>query len=421
MLNCQNIMLLIRLKPGYPQRILAGIRQYAIGFDHWMWLGVSPELKAIDLINKRRPDGIIGTIRTPQIAQAISRLNIPSVDVGGFLQHPPGASVGADNIKVGAAAAEYFLNKQYRHFAFVGPQNVYFSRQRHRGFADVLQTHGHAVDSLFVNAFHDFSNSQNQPVEWTGEIPKVRQWLKQLGHRNRPLAIFCSHDEYALAVLSTCRVLNLHVPDDIAVLGTDDNDLVCALANPPLSSVHYNVESIGYQAAKLLDQMLSGQVKKPQSLTVPPTAITVRGSTDRLLISDSDVATAMRLIRSHINVRLRVTDIVMATNTSRRTLEMKFKKYLGHGIHQEILRARVELAKKLMRETDLPLKAISARAGFMDRNRMLLAFRTLTGMSPGVFRDQLGRISSYTAELPEQRDSQRDAIVNVTAESTTRH
>jgi LacI family transcriptional regulator len=421
MLHRQNIMLLIRLKPGYPQRILTGIRQYAIGFDHWIWQGVSPELKAVELINKRRPDGIIGTIRTPQIAQAIVRLKIPSVDVGGFLRNPPGGRVGADNIQVGAAAAEYFLNKQYRHFAFVGADNVYFSQQRYQGFAEVLQAHGHVVESLFVNAFHDFSSSQNQPVEWTGEIPKVRHWLKRLGHRQRPLAIFCSHDEYALAVLSTCRVLNMHVPDDIAVLGTDDNDLVCALANPPLSSVHYNVESIGYQAAKLLDQMLSGQVKRPQSLTVPPTAITVRESTDRLLISDSDVATAMRIIRSHINGRLRVTDIIHATNTSRRSLELKFKKHLGHGIHQEILRSRVELAKKLMRETDLPLKAISARAGFMDRNRMLLAFRAMTGMSPGVFRNQLGQVSSYTAELSGQRELQRDAIVNVATGSTARH
>ena len=420
MLNRRNIMLLIRLKPGYSQRILTGIRQYAVGFDHWIWQGVSPELKAVQVIKSRRPDGIIGAIRMPQIAQVIARLNIPSVDVGGFLPHVPGGRVGADDIKVGAAAAKYFLKKGYQHFAFVGTGNMFFSDQRHEGFVSVLRAQGHAVDSLFVNAFHDFSSSQNQPVEWTGEIPKLRSWLKRFDRRQRPLAIFCSHDEYALAVLSTCRVLNLHVPNDIAVLGADDNELVCTLANPPLSSVRYNVELIGYQAAKLLDQMLSGQVKTRHLLTVPPTAITVRESTDRLLISDADVVSAIRIIRSHSNGRLRVTDIVNATGTSRRSLEIKFKKYLGHGIHQEILRWRVELAKKVMRETDLPLKAISSRAGFMDRNRMLLAFQAMTGMSPGIFRHQLGQVSSYTTHLASPREASPDTVYATVVENPER-
>ena len=386
MIQRHKIMLLIRLKPGYPQRILAGIRKYAIGFNHWLWQGASPDTKAIKLIKDWKPDGIIGTIRSSRMARELEALRIPTVDVGGFIEQSESVTVGPDNVQLGKMAAEYFLGKNFTNFAYIGTGNALFSRQRQQGFLATLQRAGYSCQSLLINAFHDFSSSRHQPVEWTGEMPVVKRWLNSKFRRQYPLAIFCSHDEYALAVLSICNDLGISVPDEVAVLGTDDNELVCALANPPLSSIRYNAERIGYEAAKVLHTMLTSGQPSRETITVAPANIVVRQSSERLIFYDADVAAAVRVVQAHAGGRLRVADVVNAVCISRRSLEIKFKKSRGHGIYQEILKSRVDLATKLIKESDLPLKTIALRAGFTDRNRMLRAFRAVTGMAPALFR-----------------------------------
>ncbi len=386
MLQRHKIMLLIRLKPGYPQRILAGIRKYAIGFNDWVWQGASPDTKAIQLIKDWKPNGIIGTIRSENMARTLAALRIPTVDVGGFVEQSNGVRIGPDNVQLGKIAAEYFLAKNFTNFAYIGAADAFFSRQRRQGYLAALQQAGFSCQSLLINAFHDFSHPSHQPVEWTGEMPLVKRWLKSKFRRQYPLAIFCSHDEYALAVLSICNDLGISVPDEVAVLGTDDNELVCALANPPLSSIRYNAEHIGYEAAKVLHGMLADGQLQPTAITISSANIVVRESTERLMPCDADVIAAVRVVQRHAGGRLRVADVVNAVCISRRSLEIKFKKSRGHGIYQEILKSRVNLAAKLIKETNLPLKTIAARAGFTDRNRMLRAFSAITGMAPASFR-----------------------------------
>ena len=385
MLNRQKIMLLIPLKPGFPQQILTGIRKYTIGLNHWTWRGVAPEAKAAELIRQWRPDGVIGWIRNPEVVHALLDLKIPSVDVAGFLQEVPGGRVRPDDFQTGKLAAEFFMKKGYKHFAFFGVPDLLFSQQRQNGFAKTLRSAGFSCDSLLVTAL---AVSRRASIQWSDVIPEVGPWVKKIKRQKRQTAIYCSHDEYALSMLSSCGNLNIRVPDDVAVLGTDDNDLVCSLATPSLSSVHQDIGRIGFEAAKLLDDMLNGSADPHVSITIPSSTVTMRESTDRLTLSDADVTAAIRIIRANDSRRLKVNEIVEGVATSRRSLELKFKKYLGRGIHEEILRARVDHAKDLMRETDLQLKAVATRAGFTDRNRLLHAFRAMTGMSPSVYRRQ---------------------------------
>ena len=382
MANKKKIALVFWPKVGNQHLFLTGIRQFEVGFYHWMWKGFSPVNSAIPLIRAWRPDGIIGMLETPELARACRRLRVPVVDVGERLEHQPCIQICVDSWKIGEMAANYFLERRFQHFAFCGAAGTHFAQERHRGFAETLEKADMKCPTIW---FKVGAGVPQTTVAWAQPDPKAARWLEKLP---RPLALMVSNDQLALMVLSTCSQANIRVPDDIAVLGVDDDELMCAMANPPLSSIPLPAKRIGYEAAAVLEAMMAGESVPDEPVVLPPLPIVTRGSTERLAVSDPDVSKALALIHANVGKRFRIIDIADNLGVTRRALERKFRRELSTGIQDEIRRSRVERVQTLLRDTDMTPYSIASKCGFANRTRMGVVFRQYTGTSPAAYRKQ---------------------------------
>jgi LacI family transcriptional regulator len=194
------------------------------------------------------------------------------------------------------------------------------------------------------------------------------------------------HDPMGLQILEACAQIPISVPDEVAVIGVDNDDLLCDLSQPSLSSVVPDTARIGYQAAELLDRMLGGEVVRPQDIQVTPLGVETRQSTDVLAVSDPDVVQAIRYIREHACEGIDVGAVVKKLAISRRVLELRFRELLRCTPHEQIVRVRIQRAMQLLAETELPLKTIAERAGFNDVEYLSMAFKRHSGLSPREFR-----------------------------------
>jgi LacI family transcriptional regulator len=209
-------------------------------------------------------------------------------------------------------------------------------------------------------------------------------WLKQLP---KPVGLMGCYDIRAREVLDACMLAGLAVPDEVAVIGVDNDDLICELAEPRLSSVIPNAHRTGYEAAALLERMLAGERVPPGAYLIPPVGIVTRHSTDMLAVDDPHVAAALRFIRERACDGINVEDVVAAVPLSRRVLETRFKQLTSRTPHAEIQRVQIDRVKQLLTETELTLEAAAHRCGFRHSEYMSVVFKRITGMTPGRFRE----------------------------------
>ncbi len=223
-------------------------------------------------------------------------------------------------------------------------------------------------------------------MEWKRSAHRVREWLEKLP---KPVGILTANDIPARELADACQRFGLRVPDDVALLGVDNDDLECGLSWPSLSSVATPARRIGYEAAKLLDELMAGKPAPREPMFLPPIAVVTRQSTDTLAIDDPAVVAALRFIRAHATGKICVDDVVGHAVEGRRMLEYKFRDFVGHTILKEIRRVRVERVKELLRDTDLSMPAIARRSGFATPQRMAVVFRETTGLTPSAYRQQV--------------------------------
>lgn len=385
----RNILLVFTPKAGYQQDVLEGVRQYTARLPRWSLKGVyQNHPNIIRLIQRRQPHGILGLIEHEDMGEVIANLGIPTVDVASCIRNSPGAQVKIDNTKIGSIAAEFFLAQGFRNFGFLGESTALFSRERHEGFVAALKVAGADCISKFLV---DREKKYGGDDEWFGVSSKLGTWLKSLP---RPTALLCSHDQYGLIVLNTCRRYDLSVPFDISVLGVDDNALMCHLASPSLSSIRQPGLQIGYQAAKLLDDIIHGEADPHTILTLDTPGIVHRDSTRSQAIADPDVSKALRIIHQNCGGRITVDTLADAVTISRRTLEMKFRRVLGRSIWAEVLMARVNSAEKLIRQTDMKMAAIAHRVGLANVAHLTRIFQQQIGCTPSDYRRRFNDCSN---------------------------
>jgi LacI family transcriptional regulator len=378
----KKIALVFWPKVGNQHLHLIGIRQFAAGFSHWIWKGFAPENSAIPAIRAWKPDGIIGMLETPELAHACRRMRVPAVDVGDRLDQQPCFQVCVDHGKIGEVAANYFLERRFQSFAFCGVAGAHFATERQRGFERTLQNAGRECHTTW---FKPDYGVPKQSAAWVEPAPGVARWLAKLP---KPLALMVSNDQLGLAILSACGDADMRVPDDIAILGVDDDELMCTMANPPLSSIPIPAKRIGYEAASELAAMMAGYPQSDGPLILPPLPIVPRASTERMAASDPDVRKALELIGANAGQRFCVQDIADRLAVHRRTLERKFHRELSTGIQDEINRSRIQKAQLLLKDTDLSIAAIASKSGFVNRTRFGVLFRHHTGTTPATYRRQ---------------------------------
>jgi LacI family transcriptional regulator len=275
------------------------------------------------------------------------------------------ASVVNDDIEIGRISANYLLNKGYKHFAFLG-DGVHLSRQREEGFRATLNQHGFGCTTMFG-----------------ASDAKILDWLKTT---EISTAILCSDDYASFRVMRNCWLMDIPVPQHLAILGVNNDETYCLSSSIGLSSVMLASEKIGFLAAKLLDDLHKGDASPDTIIRVPPLNVISRISTDMQSIQDNLVRKALCYIQDNVHRSIRVNDLLDYLSVSRRTLERRFKEKLGHSPHFAINRARVEVAKKLLEATDMKMEDIAEHCGFSEARILYRNFRMVAGVSPAKYR-----------------------------------
>lgn len=377
-MNPKRIAIVLELAVGYREDVLRGLWKYVDIQQDWVCHGMGVQARELALLRKWKPDGVIAGIDTRDVGISLQRLGKPIVDIFNCFNLSKIVKIGVDDPAVGRMAAEYFLRRSLKNFGVTGRMPFQFSEEREAGFADTLKAAGFSYTTPGAAAPSiSWSAALSSDVDQT-----LQRWLSELP---RPAGIFAITDTWGFQVLETCRRCGLRVPDDIAVLGVDNDSLRCQMARPPLSSIATAPERIGYQAGELLGQMMAG-AERPKCKLLPPTQVIERQSTNILAIDDVDVLAAVRFIRANTQHSIGVSEVLRVVPLRRRTLERRFQKCVGRSILGEIQDSRIERARALLTSTDLKLSAVAVRSGFGGAQQLCRVFHRITGKTPAEFR-----------------------------------
>ncbi|WP_166831756.1 XylR family transcriptional regulator [Thalassoroseus pseudoceratinae] len=377
----RSVALLIETSNSYSRGVLEGITQYVRHHERWSIFLPEQERggRPPQWLGRWNGDGIIARIETDEIAASLRKTKLPVVDVSAARHLPDIPWVETDDNAIAELGVQHLLDRGFRNLAYCGDPGFNWSNWRRDKFRSLVESAGVAVnvyDSL----------SRNDPkYSWNREKRGLAKWLSGLP---RPIGVFACYDIQAQKLLEVCRELDIAVPEEIAVLGVDNDQLLCELSDPPLSSIICNTQRTGFEAATLLDRMMNGEQIDSAPVLVAPLGIQTRQSTDILAIDDPDIATALRFIREHALEGINVADVVRRVALSRRVLESRFKKILGRSPHEELTRLKLARIKELLSETDLSLSEIARRTGFDHDEYMCVFFRKLEGMPPGKYRSK---------------------------------
>jgi LacI family transcriptional regulator len=363
----------------YCRGILRGIKRYAEGRPQWTLLLLGPERQALDELRAFRPHGVIAFVFTYALRNALVRLRKPLVNVGGVLPSLDVPRVGVDNVGGGRLAAEHLLERGLRHFAFLGHARHAYSLDREAGFRQALEAAGYGV------ACHHERGSFD-PMGDLGRLSRDRQLYRWLSSLPKPVGVFACSDTWGIQLAEACLQTGLRVPEEVAIVGALNDDLLCELARPPLTSVVVPTEHIGYEAAALLDRLLAGDKPPQRPLLFPPVGVVTRQSSDVLAIEDPAVAAAVRFIREHGHQPIQVGDVLKAVPVSRRSLERRFQKVFKRTLWEEIRRVHLERAKNLLANSALPMADVAERAGLQSAKQLSVVFREETGLTPTAYR-----------------------------------
>lgn len=383
----------------YRIKAYRGVIRYARENTNWeifvndQSFSLTHQFASYDDLLRLHIDGLIFADQKTHTCSQVAKLNIPAVNINGYRGSQRISGVSSDDPEVGRMGACHFLEKGFRSLAFCGPGNWNWCRKRAETFAGETER-AQKKCSLFLPDYafdddYEYESDANPNRHWTTPS-ELRNWIDSL---EKPVGIMGCHDQRALHALEACKDLGLRIPNEVSILGVDNNLLLCEASEPSLSSVDLDPTRIGYEAAQILDRMLTGQIVKPCHTIVPPKGIVTRMSSDILAVEDPILARALQYIQTQKINNIGVDNVVEASGVSRRTLERRFKNYFGRTINREIGYQRIEFAKTLLFDTHLSIDAIASQCGFRYATYFSQIFEKETGDSPGKWRLKNKRIS----------------------------
>ncbi|MEO7597908.1 MAG: DNA-binding transcriptional regulator [Opitutus sp.] len=376
-----KVALLFETTNSYARSLLIGIGEYIL--SHGPWRVSYAELGTLDAppvwLANWHGQGVIVRGENRRLAQAVEKLSMPVVDLTPSRLLPRAPWVKSDDAAIARLAAQHFLERGFRTFAFCGEARFSWSNRRGEQFSFLIRGAGHPC--------HSYAPSEPLPNS-DDEVNAIADWLNQL---SKPVAVFACYDNRGQQVLEGCRRQGLSVPEEVAVLGVDNDEVLCVLSPPPLSSVALNPRRTGWEAAALLSLMMKGDKVEAAAHLIPPVGIVNRQSSDILAVADPKIAGALRYIREHACEGIGVSDVLRHCPMARRALETRFRKLLGRTPHQEILRVQINRVKELLVGTELPVWEIADRTGF-DPEYLSVVFKQSTGVAPSDYRKSYGVI-----------------------------
>jgi LacI family transcriptional regulator len=370
----RDIALCMELTDFYEHGIARGVVRYAKSRPDWRLFGYGWMFRPLTDLKSWKGDGVIARVETSRDADRIASLGIPVVDVAGAYRRPGFRHVTNDDVRTGADAAAHLMACGFQRFAFLGVSGTIWSEDRRRGF---IQGLGAGQLPQFNRSLDWWENPHESTVAF-------EEFLSGLG---LPAALFACNDTTGLRATERAHRLGINVPEGLAILGVDNEDILCELASPSLSSIMLDCEAIGFRAAAGIDAILDGSGPAEGSrVSVPPREVAERESTRTFSCPDPIVARAVTFIRARAHEGIDVRDVVRVAAASRRSLEIRFRAATGRTIHDEIARARLSRARRLLKATTLTVEQVAAASGFGAVQRFHSAFRSSTGMSPGEWR-----------------------------------
>lgn len=374
-----QVAIAFALSEPHQVRILRGIKTFAEQQENWAFT-FSPEHfgSSIEALRHWPGDGIIATLTTRREARLASEMNIPVVNLSGMLRETGLSRVMVNQEAIGQMAADHLLERGFRHFGYFGVQRVWWAQQRKQGFMDRVEKAGGKISVLETPISpRDLESAQ----EW---FKPLDAWLDALP---TPVGIFANIDLRATMIIDSCMRLGLRVPGDVAVIGVDNNEVICDLCQVPLSSVSRSDHEVGYQAASLLNDLMQQDTRETQEILIPPDRIVQRRSTDMIAIDEPQIAAAVQYIRENTEEPFGIERLVQITGKSRRWLTQHFRIALSCTPYEYICLVRVEQAKKMLASSEkIPLHEIARRCGFSETRNLRHVFERFTKMTPASYR-----------------------------------
>ena len=377
-----KILLLTDFSSGYGRSLLEGVVRYAREAGPWVFYRMPLYYRelhgdegVVRWAEEWGADAIIAQLTDVDL-NVLNRLDIPII-VQNYKERCHGLSnLTGDYYGTGVMAAEFFIRKGYKAFAYYGFTDTVWMRERGEGFRDAVSEKGYPVYT-----FDD--GRQLSDGQWNFDAERVSRWLLDLP---KPIALFACDDYYALQITEVCKMYNIDIPGDIAVLGVDNDNLLCNISDPALSSIELDVENGGYEVGKLLHQFFEKKITAPADVIIKPVRIVSRGSTERFAVSDKYIGQVLAYIDENYCNPLSVDDLIRIIPYSRRVLEKKFKSETGMSVYQYIQQQRIEKFAALLITTDLPLTEAAAGAGFPDYKNVSRIFVKMKEMTPLQYR-----------------------------------
>ncbi len=355
------VLVVLPLEYGYYRDVLHGIGKF-VGERWRLFLSSGERVARSELVSPEGIDGFIAAVSWPHSASLFGALGVPGVNVSGRMEATGLPTVRPDDVAIGRLAAEHLLARGHTHFACVS-QDTSFAARRAEGFAEAI-------------------------VKAGLQRPVVLSRADDALDLRRPAALFTTADSVASHLIGMCQQASIRVPDDLAIVGVDNDQTLCTYTSPTLTSVDPAGDLVGFEAARLLERMMSRRklLRDAPDLILPPRGIVARTSTDTLNVTDRELTEAVRFIRSQACSRIRVSDVAKCAALSRRTLERRFMKEFGHSVLDEVIRVQMERARELLVKTDLKMPAIADRCGYGNYRNFITRFKRISGVTPGHFR-----------------------------------
>jgi len=393
----RNIALCMELSDFYEHGIARGVVRYAKSRPDWRLFGYGWMFRSLASLEGWKGDGIVARIESAAEADRLASLGLPLVDVAGAYLRPGFRTVANDDRLTGRRAALHLRSCGFSRFAFLGVEGTLWSQERKRGFVEALEEGAGPIGRLpsFERSLGWWESGREAGGEAGARPGGLAAFLAGL---EKPAALFACNDTTGLRATELAGRLGIAVPGALAILGVDDEDILCELASPSLSSIRLDCEAIGYEAARALDALIEGPGAGAPGpgpaearRAVPPKEVAERESTRVYACPDELVARAATFIRARAHEGIGVPEVLAAVPASRRSLETRFRRALGRSLHEEIVRARLATARRLLAEGGLSLDEVASRSGFGALQRFHSAFKEAEGISPGQWRKRRGR------------------------------
>jgi len=390
----KKILLLTDFSSGYSRSLLQGIVKYSKEHGPWVFYRMPLYYRelygdggVVQWAKKWKADAVIAQLENVDVDK-LSKLKIPIIIQNYKERADKVYNITGDYFKTGEMAADFFLNRGFANFAFYGSEDMIWSRERADGFRTRIEAHGFSLSTL--------NNNFRRNERWSFNPVTLSNWLLTLP---KPVALFACDDDYAARITETCKFYNILVPDEIAVLGVDNDGLICNISDPPLSSIVLDVETGGYQAASLLHRLMNRELLDVSDIVIPPLRIELRQSTEKYVVADKYILRAIDFIRNNYDKPVSISDVIRKVPLSRRILEKRFKKELGISIYQYLLQYRVDQFSNLLIKTDKPLSELALMCGFDEYKNVARVFRKYKKTTPQQFRNLYGETGAKSREI----------------------